>query len=80
MCRGSGGADRMFYGELSLLVMKIECLGVGFGLVGAVIFSLSGDFVALLVEVEVVEDLELVVKAVVRLVWGCLGGFISCGV
>ena len=43
---------------------------VSFGLVGGGIFNLSGGFVVLVVEVRL-EDLELVVKAVVRLIWGC---------
>ena len=45
--------------------------GVSFGLVGGGIFNLSGGFVVLVVEVRL-EDLELVLKAVVRLIWGCL--------
>ena len=43
---------------------------MSFGLAGGSIFNLDGDFVAVMVEVEV-EDLKLVVKAFVRLVWGC---------
>ena len=61
------------FGKRSLLVKEVEYLRVGFGLVGGDIFNLYGDFVAKVVEVEV-EDLELVVKAVVRLVWDCLNG------
>ena len=57
-------------GERSLLVTRVECLGVGFGLVGVGILNLGGDFVAVVVKVEV-KDLELVVKAVARLVWDC---------
>ena len=49
----------VFLGESSLSVTEVECLRVGFGLV--------------VVEVEV-KDLKVVVKAVVRLVWGCLSG------
>ena len=61
------------FGKRSLLVKEVEYLRVGFGLVGGDIFNLYGDFVAKVVEVEV-EDLELVVKAAVRLVWDCLNG------
>ena len=59
--------------ECSLLVTDVECLGVGFGLVGGGIFDLGGDFVAVVVKVEV-EDLDLAVKTVARQVWGCFGG------
>ena len=59
----------VFFGERSLSVKKLEWLGVGLGLVGGSIFDLCGDFVA-----TVVEDLQLVLKAVVRLVWDCLRG------
>ena len=52
-------------------VTKVECLGVGFGLVGGDILDLSGGFIALVVEMEV-DDLELEAGAVVRLIWGCL--------
>ena len=37
------------------------------------IFYLGGDFVAVVMEVEV-DDLELEVGVVIRLVWGCLNG------
>ena len=56
-----------------LSVTEVECLGVGFGLVRGDIFDLGGDFVAVVVEMEV-EDLELEVEAVARLVLGCLNG------
>ena len=46
--------------ECSLLVTDVECLGVGFGLVGGGIFDLGGEFVAVVVKVEV-EDLDLAV-------------------
>ena len=49
----------VFFKERSLSVMVMECLGVGFWLVGGGIFNLGRDFVALVVEVDV-EDLELV--------------------
>ena len=48
-----------------------ECLQVGFGLVEGDILDLSEGFIALVVEMEV-DDLELEVRAVVRLIWGCL--------
>ena len=53
--------------------MEVECLGVGFGLVGGDIYHLGEDFVALVVEMEV-QNLEFEVGAVVGLVWGCLNG------
>ena len=56
-----------------LSVTEVECLEVDFGLVGGDIFDLGGDFVAVVVEMEV-EELELEIGAVVRLVWGCLNG------
>ena len=59
------------FGNRSLSVKEVEYLGVGFRLVGGDIFSLDEDFEEVVVEVEV-EDLELVVKALVRLVCGCL--------
>lgn len=37
---------------------EVECLGVGFGMVGGDIFDLDGDFVAVVLEMET-EDLEL---------------------
>ena len=49
-----------------------ECLGVGFGLVGGDILDLGWVFVA--VVVMAVDDLELEVGAVVRIVWKCLNG------
>ena len=55
----------------SLSVTKVARLGVNSGLVGGGNFNLRGDFVAIGVEEEV-EDLELVMKAVVRLFWACL--------
>ena len=48
----------------------MECLGVGFGLMGDNILDLSWGFVAVVVEMEV-DDLEFEV-AVVRVIWGCL--------
>ena len=60
----------VFFGVLSLLVMEMECLEVGFGLVGDDILNLGRDFVVLVVEVDV-KDIELEVKAIVRLIWGC---------
>ena len=56
---------------LSVTEVEVEWLGVGFGLLGGDIFDLGGDFVAMLVEMEV-DDLELEVGVVARLVWGCL--------
>ena len=47
----------------------MECLRVGFGLVGGNIFVLGEDFVAGVVEMEV-KDLELEVGVVGRLAWG----------
>ena len=52
---------------------EVECLGVGFGLVGGGILNLDGGFVAVVVEMKV-DDLELEVGAVVRLAWNCLNG------
>ena len=76
-------AGVVFFGLLSLLVMEMECLEVGFGLVGDDILNLGRDFVALVVEVDV-EDIELEVKAIVRLIWGCSrvsgGEYLSCGI
>lgn len=73
----------MLFGEHSFLVTEVECLGVCFWLVRGVIFNLVGDFVAGVMEMEV-EDLELVMKAVVRLFWGSFDrtflGHISWGV
>ena len=46
----------MFWKTLS--VTEVECLGVGFGMVGGDIFDLDGDFVAVVLEMET-EDLEL---------------------
>ena len=63
----------VFFRERSLSVTEVECLGVGVGLVGGGIFDLGGDFVAVVVK-KGVEDFELVVKTVVRLVGDCLSG------
>ena len=64
----------VFSRERSLSVTEVEFLGVCLGLVGGGIFNLGGDFavvvVVVVVEVEV-KDFELVMKAFVRLVWGC---------
>ena len=54
-----------------LSVTEVECLRVDFGLVEGDILDLSGGFIALVVEMEV-DDLELEVGAVLRLIWGCL--------
>ena len=54
-----------------LSVMEVECLCVGFGLVGVDIFDLGGDFIVEVVEIEM-EALKLEVGAVVRLVWDSL--------
>ena len=50
-----------------LSVTEVECLRVGFGLVEGDILDLSGGFIVLVVEMEV-DDLELEVGAVVRLI------------
>ena len=62
-----------FFKKLFLSVTKVEVewLEVSFGLLGGDIFDLARDFVAMLVEMEV-DDLELKVGVVARLVWGCL--------
>ena len=60
-----------FFEKRCLSVMEVECLEVSFGLVIGNIYYLGGDFVAVLVEMEV-DDLELEVGTVIRLVWGCL--------
>ena len=54
-----------------LSVKEVECLRVGFALVEGEILDLSGGFIALVVEMEV-DDLELKVGVVFRLIWGCL--------
>ena len=56
-----------------LSVMEVKCLGIGFGLMEGNIFDLAGNFVAVVVEMEV-DDLELEVEVVVRLAWSCLNG------
>ena len=58
-----------------LSVMKVECLGVGFVLVGDDICDFGGGFVAMVVEMEV-NDLELEVELgdVVSRVCGCVNG------
>ena len=58
-----------FLEKRSLLVMKmeVEYLGVSFELVGGDILNLGGVFVAVVVEMKV-EDFELEVEVVVRLV------------
>ena len=59
----------IFFEKRYLSVMEVERLGVGFGQVGGNIFDLGGDFVAVVVVMEV-EDLEVEVGAVVRPFWG----------
>ena len=44
---------------------------MGFGLVGGDIFDFGGGFVAVVMEMEV-NDLELKVGGVVRIVWSCV--------
>ena len=61
-----------FSEERCLSVMEVECLGVSFGLVGGNIFDFVGA-VVVVVEMEV-DDLELEVGAVVRIVWSCVNG------
>ena len=56
-----------------LSVTEVECIGVGFGLVEGDIFDMAGNVHAVVVEMEV-DDLELEVRFVVRLVWSCLNG------
>ena len=56
-----------FFEKRCMSVTEVECLGVSFGLVGGDIFDLGGDFVVVVVEMKV-DDLELEVVAVVRLV------------
>ena len=70
---GGSGSDVLFGKCLSVTEVELECLGVSFGLVGGDIFDLGGGFVAVVMEMEV-DDLELEVGVVVRLVWGCLNG------
>ena len=62
---------------LSVMALHVECLGVSFGLVGGDIFDLVGVFVAVVVEREV-DDLELEVRVIVRLVWDCLNRRLYC--
>ena len=59
--------------ERCFSVMKGECLGGGFWLVGGGIFDFGGCFAVVVVEMEVY-DLELEVGAIVRLVWICVNG------
>ena len=59
------------FGERSLSMTEVECLEVDFRLVGGGIFDLGGDFMVVLVELDM-EHLELGMKDAVRLVWGCL--------
>ena len=54
-----------------LSVTKVECLGIGFGLLGGDIFDFGGFFIVVVVEMDV-DHLELEIKAVVRLVWSCV--------
>ena len=56
---------------------EVEFLGVGFRLVRSDIFDLGGDFVVVMLEMEI-EDLELEVGAVVRLVWDSLNVLFGC--
>ena len=64
----------IFFSEKRCLsVTELECLRVGFGLVGGDLFDFGGDFVAVVGEMEV-DDLELEVGAVVRVVWSCVNG------
>ena len=65
------GVGVICFEKRCLSVMEVECLGVGFGLVGVDIFDLGGDFIVKVVEIET-EDLKLEVGAVVRLVWDSL--------
>lgn len=51
--------------------MEVECLGVGFMLAGGDIFNFDRDFFLVVVKTEM-EDLELELGTVVRLVWGFL--------
>lgn len=51
--------------------MEVECLGVGFMLAGGDIFNFDRDFFLVVVKMEM-EDLELELGTVVRLVWGFL--------
>ena len=53
---------------------------MGFGLVGGDIFDFGGGFVVVVMEMEV-NDLELEVGDVVRIVWSCVNeelGFLWC--
>ena len=65
------GVGVICFEKCCLSVMEVECLGVGFGLVGVDIFDLGGNFIVKVVEIET-EDLKLEVGAVVRLVWDSL--------
>ena len=63
-----------FSEEQCLSLTEVECLRVGFGLVGSDIFDFGGGLaVVVVVEMEV-DDLELEVGAVVRIVWSCVNG------
>ena len=54
-----------------LSMTEMECLEVGFGLVGDDILDFCGGIIEVVVEIEV-DDLGLEVVAVVRLIWSCL--------
>ena len=54
-----------------LSVTEMECLEVGFGLVGDDILDFCWGIIEVVVEMEV-DDLGLEVVAVVRLIWSCL--------
>ena len=56
---------------------EVECLGVGFGMVGGDIFDLDGDFVAVVLEMET-EGFGVEVGAVVRLVWDSFNILFGC--
>ena len=57
-----------FSEDRCLSLTEVECLRVGFWLVGSDIFNFSGVFVVMVVEMEM-DDLELEVGDVVRIAW-----------
>ena len=62
------GVGVISFSEDRLSLTEVECLRVGFWLVGSDIFDFSGVFVVMVVEMKM-DDLELEVGDVVRIAW-----------
>ena len=73
MCGCSGGGGRNAFWRTFLIGDGGGDFRGRFGAGGMWYLDLGGDFVTVVVEVEL-GDLELGVKAILRLVWGCLRG------